>query len=104
MVDTVIEGRVMVAQTEVVISEAGSELVVVLQAGGPQVTRAELLQGPEDLLLLPPEPPEGLDTQEPAQLQYNLADLQLPTQILIPIDVSHPSDTNSYTMAAHLIE
>lgn len=86
MVDAVVEGRVVVAEAEVVVSEAGPELVVPALEAGANVSRAELLEGPEDLLFLSPDPPERLDTEDPAELEHNLADLQLSAVIVIPID------------------
>ena len=85
MVDAVVEGWVVVAEAEVVVSEAGPELVVLILEAGADVSRAELLEGPEDLLFLSPHPPERLDTEDPAELEHNLADLQLSAEIVIPI-------------------
>ena len=86
MVDAVVEGRVVVPEAQVVVSEAATELVVLVLEAGAEVPRAELLEGSEDLLLLSPYPPERLDTEDPAELQHNLADLQLSAEIVIPID------------------
>ena len=81
MVDAVVEGRVVVAEAEVVVSEAGPDLVVPALEAGANVSRAELLEGPEDLLFLSPDPPERLDTEDPAELEHNLADLQLSSSL-----------------------
>ena len=74
VVDALVEGGVVVAEAEVgaVPQTARPPLVVVLlEAARPQVARAELLQGPEYGLLLPPEPPERLDTQQAADLEQD---------------------------------
>ena len=63
-----VEGWVVISQAEVVEPHtAGPHLVVVLL----EVPRAELLQGPEYGLLLPPESPERLDTQQATELQQH---------------------------------
>ena len=87
VVDAVVEGGVVITEAEVAEPHtAGPRLVVVLlEADWAEVPRAELLQGPEDGLLLPPEPPERLDTQQATELQQHgqsgdfsdLSDLQL---------------------------
>ena len=87
VVDAVVEGRVVISEAEVVVPHTARPhlVVVLLEAAWADVPRAELLQGPEDGLLLPPEPPERLDTQQATELQQHgqsgdfsdLSDLQL---------------------------
>ena len=64
-----VEGRVVIAEAEVAVPQTPGRphLVVVLL----QVARAELLQRPEYGLLLPPQPPERLDTEEARELEQD---------------------------------
>ena len=71
VVDAVVEGRIVVSEAEVVVSEAGPQLLVVVLEAGAEVPPAELLEGAEDLLLLPPGSPERLDTEDPTQLEHD---------------------------------
>ena len=66
VVDAVVEGGVVVAEPEAVVPHTAGPHLLLLQ-----VARAELLQRPEYRLLLPPEPPERLDTQQAAELQQH---------------------------------